>query len=150
MINHDFALGQLVRISRLRNAPDPKTEDGKVQAEEVITALRAVARDEGHAKQIVDEFVRKSIYFPAPAEIYALEQGEIMQPWQQPKTNCDRCGDSGYVSEDRMIDGKSYPFAIPCLCRKAPRSVSVQAPDRRSMSAEPDLARQVASGKVMR
>lgn len=142
MITRDLAKKQ---IRRLSGQPFFKADEFAMR--ELVDTLVAVAEDDGHAQSIVSECLGlvdedERPVCAAPQDIKRIAF-QTRRTELRPQAECPRCSGSGW----RVRERNGFSGAERCDCwKRAPLS---DAPDYRSVSAEPELARQVASGKGM-
>ena len=108
MISEKSALGQLVRLSRLRNFPN-QPEEAPLRAD-LVAELRECLSDD-QAKEIVDDWLAEAEDSPTLSQLRAAVRAR-----QAPKDfGCRACNGTGFLLRR---DAFNREWASPCNCRK--------------------------------
>lgn len=81
---------------------------------ELIETLADVARDEGHARAVIDECVQQH-GCPEPRDIRRI----AIQLRPLEAQGCEQCRDTGFISGTHIVRGIEYDFARRCACNPA-------------------------------
>lgn len=108
MISEKFAIGQMSRLSRLRNFPN-QIEEAPLRAD--LAAVLREAASEDQLESIVDDWLAEAEDSPTVSQLRAAVRAR-----QTAKAfGCQACSGTGFLLRR---DALSREWASPCNCRK--------------------------------